>query len=119
MSEQWIDIMLYAAYILLGVAAVSAVFMNLFNSLKNPKSLIKSGIGIVLLVVIFFIGYSSAPAELDRLAVVAFEANDMDPSADSTIGVYKFVGGAMTTTLVLIIVALAGLVYSSIARIVK
>lgn len=119
MSEQWIDIMLYAAYILLIVAAVAAVFMNLFNSLKNPKSLIKSGIGIVALVVIFFIGYSIAPAELDRLAVVAFEANEMDPEAASTISVYKFVGGAMTTTLVLIVLALAGLVYSSIARIVK
>ena len=93
--------------------------MNLFNSLKNPKSLIKSGIGIVALIVIFFIGYSIAPAELDRLAVVAFEANDMHPEAASTISVYKFVGGAMTTTLVLIVLALAGLVYSSIARIVK
>jgi glucokinase len=119
MSEQWIDIMLYAAYILLGVAALAAVFMNLYNSLKSPKSLIKSGIGIVALVVIFFIGYSMAPSELDRLAVVAFEANEMDPMADSTVNVYKLVGGAMTTTLVLLVLALAGLLYSSIARIVK
>jgi len=119
MSEQWIDIMLYAAYILLGVAAVSAVFMNLFNSLKNPKSLIKSGIGIVALVVIFFIGYSMAPAELDRLAVTAFEANEMDPNAASTVQVFRLVGGAMTTTLVLLVLALVGLVYSSVARVVK
>ena len=119
MSEQWIDIMLYGAYLLLAVAAVSAVFMNLANSLKNPKSLIKSGIGIVVLGLIFFIGYSSAPAELDRLAVVAFEANDMDPQAASTLQVYRLVGGAMTTTLVLIVLAVVGLIYSSVARIFK
>jgi len=119
MSEQWIDIMLYAAYILLGVAAVSAVFMNLFNSLKNPKSLIKSGIGIVVLGLIFFIGYSMAPAELDRLAVVAFEANEMDPQAAGTLQVYRLVGGAMTTTLVLIVIAVVGLIYSSVARVLK
>ena len=60
MNEQLIDIALYAAYVLVIVAIVAAVFMNLFNSLKNPKSLIKSGIGIVAWIVIFFIGYSIA-----------------------------------------------------------
>ena len=54
-QEQWIDIGLYAAYILMGVAAVAAIVMNLVNSLGNPKSLLKSGIGIVLLGLIFFI----------------------------------------------------------------
>jgi len=111
--------MLYGSYILLAVAAVAAVFMNLFNSLKNPKSLIKSGIGIVVLVIIFFIGYSSAPAELDRTAVMAFEANEMDPESANTVQVYKLVGGAMTTTLVLIVIAVVGLIYSSVARIVR
>lgn len=119
MSEQWIDIMLYAAYILLGVAAVSAVFMNLANSLKDPKSLIKSGIGIVVLGAIFLIGYQMAPAELDRLAVTAFEANEMDPKEESTVQVFRLVGGAMTTTLVLIVIAVVGLIYSSVARLIK
>jgi len=32
---------------------------------------------------------------------------------------YKLVGGAMTTTLILVVVALLGLVYSSVARIVR
>lgn len=119
MSDQWIDIALYAAYILIGVALVSAVFMNLFNSLKDPKSLIKSGVGIVVLVAIFFIGYSIAPAELDRLAVTAFEANKMDPNEAGTVQVYRLVGGAMTTTLVLLVLAVVGLVYSSVARVFK
>ncbi|MCO6357639.1 hypothetical protein [Roseivirga pacifica] len=119
MSEQWIDIGLYAAYALIIVAAAAAIIMNLINSLNNPKSLIKSAAGVILLVVIFFIGYSMAPAELDSLATTAFEANKMDPTADSTIQVYRLVGGAMTTTLVLLVLAVVGLIYSSVARIIK
>lgn len=119
MSEQWIDIGLYAAYALIIVAAASAIIMNLVNSLKNPKTLVKSAAGVVVLVIIFFIGYSSAPAELGSTTMAAFESANMDPTAESTVNVYKFVGGAMTTTLVLIIIAVVGLVYSSISRIVK
>ena len=93
--------------------------MNLLNSLGNPKSLIKSGIGIVVLGLIFFIGYSMAPAEIDLVSQRAFEANKVDPSAASTLTTYRLIGGAMTTTLVLLVVAVVGLVYSSIARVVR
>lgn len=119
MSDQLVDIGLYASYILLGIAAVAAIVMNLLNSLSNPKSLVKSGIGVLALVAIFFIGYSIAPAELDALAIRAFEAADMDPTADSTKNAYKLVGGAMTTTLALIVVAAVGLIYSSVARLIN
>ena len=118
-QEQWVDIGLYASYILLGVAAVAAIVMNLVNSLNNPKSLLKSGVGIVLLVVIFFIGYSIAPAEFGPSTAKALESASMDPTSDSAVTVYRLVGGAMTTTLALVIIAIVGLVYSSVARIVR
>ncbi|MEC7752531.1 hypothetical protein [Roseivirga sp. UBA1976] len=118
-QEQWIDIGLYAAYILMGVAAVAAIVMNLVNSLGNPKSLLKSGIGIVLLGLIFFIGYSMAPAEFGASTAKAMEAAKMDPTSESAVTTYKLVGGAMTTTLVLVTIAVVGLIYSSIARIVR
>jgi hypothetical protein len=100
-QEQLIDLGLYASYILLGVAAV------------------KSGIGIVALAIVFLIGYSLAPTEIDLVSQRAFEANDVDPSAASTLTTYKLIGGAMTTTLVLIIVAVVGLIYSSVSRVFK
>ena len=118
-QEQWIDIGLYAAYILMGVAAVAAIVMNLVNSLGNPKSLLKSGIGIVLLGLIFFIGYSMAPAEFGASTASVMEAAKMDPTSESAVTTYKLVGGAMTTTLVLVTIAVVGLIYSSIARIVR
>lgn len=118
-QEQLVDLGLYAAYILLGVAAVAAIVMNLVNSFSNPKSLVKSGIGVVLLVVIFFIGYSMAPAEFGATTTKALESANMDPTSDQAVTVYRLVGGAMTTTLALVIIAIVGLIYSSIARIVR
>lgn len=118
-QEQWVDLGLYASYILLGVAALAAIVMNLVNSLNNPKSLLKSGIGIVLLVAIFFIGYSMAPGEFGASTAKALESANMDPTSESSVTVYRLVGGAMTTTLALIIIAVVGLIYSSVARIVK
>ncbi len=118
-QEQWIDIGLYGAFILIGVAAVAAIVMNLINAFGNPKSLIKSGIGVILLAVIFFIGYSTAPSEFGASTSKAIEAANMDPTSESAVTVYKLVGGAMTTTLALVIIAVVGLIYSSIAKIVR
>jgi hypothetical protein len=103
----------------LGVAVVAAIGMNFVNAFNNPKTLVKSGIGIVALTIVFFIGYSMAPTEIDMVSQRAFEANKVDPSAASTLTTYRLIGGAMTTTLILMIVAVVGLIYSSVARIFK
>lgn len=118
-QEQWIDIGLYGAFILIGVAIVAAVLMNLINAFGNPKTLIKGGIGVIVLALIFYIGYSIAPAEFGATTARAMEAASMDPTSDSSVTVYKLVGGALTTTLVLIVVAVVGLVLSSVARLVR
>jgi len=47
------------------------------------------------------------------------EASSIDPNSEAAGSMYKLVGGAMTTTLILVVVALLGLVYSSVARIVR
>ncbi|MBO3698509.1 hypothetical protein [Roseivirga sp. E12] len=118
-QEQWIDIGLYGAIILIIVATLAAIGMNLVNAFSNPKSLVKGGIGIGVLAIIFLIGYSTAPAEFGASTAKALEASSFDPSSDAAVSTYKLVGGAMTTTLVLLVVALVGLVYSSVARIVR
>ena len=118
-QEQLIDIGLILSYVLVGLAAAAAIIMNLINSLGNPKSLIKSAAGVVLLVVIFFIGYSMAPSEFNMTTAAAMEAANIDPTTESAGSTYKIIGGAMTTTLALIIIAVVGLIYSSVARIVS
>lgn len=118
-QEQWIDIGLYGSYILIVVAAVAAIVMNFVNSLGNPKSLVKSVIGVVVLGLLFIIGYSMAPAEFGASTARAMEATKIDPTSEGAVTTYRLVGGAMTTTLALIVIALVGLVYSSIARLVR
>lgn len=118
-QDQLINIGLYGAFALIVLAAGAAIIMNLVNSISNPKVLVKSGIGIAVLVLIFFIGYSVAPAEFDSTTRAAFEAAEIDPDAASTAVLYKRVGGAMTTTLILFVIAVVGLVYSTVARIIR
>lgn len=116
-QEQWIDIGLYGAFILIAVAALAAIGMNIANSISNPKTLVKGGIGIAVLLIVFFIGYSMAPSEFGAATAKAMEASKIDDDvAGST---YKLVGGAMTTTLVLIVIAVVGLIYSTVSRIIS
>ena len=118
-QEQWIDIGLYGSMILIGIAIVAAIGMNIVNAISNPKTLIKGAAGIGLLAILFLIGYSTAPAEFGAATAKAMEASSIDPTAEGAGNVYKLVGGAMTTTLILIVIAVVGLVYSSISRIIS
>lgn len=118
-QEQWIDIGLYGSMILIVIAIVAAVGMNIVNAIGNPKTLIKGGAGIVLLAILFLIGYSLAPTEFGVTTAKALEASSIDPTSDNAANVYKLVGGAMTTTLILVVIAVVGLIYSSISRIIS
>ena len=115
-QEQWVDLGLYAGYILLGIALVAAVVMNLINTLKDPRSLIKSAIGIGALAIIYFISLSIAPSEFGASTTLAFDNINVDPTSEEAAVTYKRVGAAMTTTFILIVLAVVGLVYSSVAR---
>jgi len=117
-QDQWINLGLYAGYILVAVAFVTAIVMNLINALNDPKTLLKSAIGIGVLGVVFLIGYSMAPDVLDSAARLAFENAKIDLEADSTLQTFKLVGGALTTTFVLVVIAVVGLVYSSISKLI-
>lgn len=117
-QDQWINLGLYASYILVGVAFVTAIVMNFVNALDDPKTLVKSAIGIGVLGIVFLIGYSMGPDVIDSASRLAFENADIDLKADSTLQTFKLIGGAMTTTIVLIVIAFVGLVYSSISKLI-
>lgn len=118
-SDQLINIGLYGGFALIVIATVAAIGMNLFSAISNPKVLIKAGIGVGALVIIFFISYSVAPSTFDNISREAFILAEIDVDAASTGETYKMVGGAMTTTLVLFVLAVVGLMYSSIAKIIS
>ena len=98
-----IDLGLIAGYVLVGLCALAAVVMPLIQSLSDPKSLVKSGIGVGALLVIFLITYAMADGN----------------SEGTTSGTSKMVGAGLLTMYVFVFLALAGIVYTEISKLIK
>jgi hypothetical protein len=106
---EFIDIGLYVSYGLLLIAAIAAIILPLINSFSNPKSLVKSGIGIAVIVILFVIGYiiadSGVTTKYTTLGVGEGES--------------KFVGGALLTMYMLFIIAIVGIVITELNKAIK
>ena len=105
------DIMLYVSYLLVGIGTVVSVLLPLIKSLDDPKSLMKSGLGVVAVLALFFICYSISSNEV----LPKFEGEPFN----LTPGMSQMVGGLMFTTYVLTIVAIAGIVITEINKALK
>lgn len=105
-----IDIILYIAYALTILAAAAAIIFPLINSIGNPATLIKSGVGLVALVIVFVIGWAVAGD-----AFTEYQAKEFDMNASLS----KMVGGILITMYLLTGVALVGIVYTEVSKILK
>ncbi|SIO13878.1 hypothetical protein [Algoriphagus halophilus] len=105
------DILLYGSYLLIAIGAFASIVMPLINSLNDPKSLLKTVVGIVGILVLFFIAYSVSSDEV----LPKFEAEPFNLTADGS----KLVGGMLITTYVLAIAALAGIVVTELNKAIK
>ena len=100
---------LYFGYFLLGIALISSIVLPLMNALKNPGVLVKAGIGIGALVVVFVIAYAISSDELSPIAVA------QGVSAGSA----KAIGAGMIVFYMALIGSAIGLVYSEISKAFK
>jgi uncharacterized membrane protein YvlD (DUF360 family) len=98
-----IDIGLIGSYILIVLCALAAIIIPLIQSFSDPKSLIKSGLATVVMVVVFFICYALADGNAE--------------GTDETTS--KYVGAGILTTYVFFFVAIGGIVYSEISKMLK
>lgn len=106
-----IDIFLYASYALIIIGIIMAIGMPLINSLDNPRSLIKTVGGVVVLAIIFFITYSIADGDvLPKFAGEPFNITETSS---------KVVGGILLTTYILFAIAFVGIVVTEITKAVK
>jgi hypothetical protein len=105
----WIDILLYVGYGLILVAVGSAIVFPLIQGVQNPKSLVKSLIGVGALVVLFILGYA-----LSSSAVTTTWA-----AKGITEGVSKLVGAGLIMFYIVLIVAALGLIYSEVSKAFK
>lgn len=107
--EEIVNIGLIAAYVLVVLGGASAILMPLYNAKNNPKGLIYGGIGIGALLIFFLIGYGIAGNEVT--------ANYIKYGVDA--GSSKMVGGALICMYILTIIAIVGIVYTELSKIIK
>ena len=100
---------LYLTYIIFGVAVISTIVFPLINTIKNPSNLAKSGIGIGVLVVVFFISYVLADSELSAIGKALGE----------TEASVKWIGAGLIMFYIALFGAIIGLIYSEISKALK
>ncbi|MEM6297631.1 MAG: hypothetical protein AAF740_02975 [Bacteroidota bacterium] len=99
---------IYITYVLFAIAAIVAIAAPLVTSLiNNPKSLIPGAIGVAILGILFFIcvALETAPDEVQIIA-----GQEITPS------ISKNVGGSIRMMIVLLIIGVAGLVFTEVSK---
>ncbi|MCH7513245.1 MAG: hypothetical protein IH947_04775 [Bacteroidetes bacterium] len=105
-----VQIGLIFTYILLTVGVLAAIIMPLFQAITtDPKSLLKSAMGLGVIVVIYFIGYALAGDEVT--------AKYSEFGVDASIS--KMVGGILNTMYILMFGALAGILFTEVHKVTR
>ena len=107
--EAVINIGLYISYVLLGIAILSAIVLPLINSLDDTSALIRAGIGVGIIIVLYFISW----------AISGNEVIDAYIKWDIGEGISKAIGGALIMMYMLFLVAIAGIIYTEISKAIK
>lgn len=113
------DFGLWASIILSIAASVSLVFFGIYHVVTDIKGSGKGLLGLLGLVAIYVIAYVLAPGEAGSAQL----QNSIDKFAESgngviTAGNLKFIGGSITTSLILVGVAVVAMI-SSVVNIFK
>ena len=105
------DIVLYISYALVGIGTVFSILLPLIKSLDDPKSLLKTGLGVVAILVLFFISFSISTNEV----LPKFEGEPFNLTAEMS----QLVGGVLITTYILTIGTVAGILITELSKAVK
>jgi len=105
------DIMLYATYLLAVVGTILSIAMPLLKSLDDPKGLLKSGLGVLGLAVLFFICYFLSGNEV----LPNFEGAPFN----LTPGLSQLIGGMLVMTYVLSLITIAAILVTELTKAVK
>lgn len=100
---------LYLAYAMFFIGLIAAVVMPIINSLGDPKSMMKAGIGIGAAIVVYLIGYMLSGNEVTEV----YAQFGVDESSSQTIG------GGIIMIYLLAFIAIGGIIFGEISRIIK
>ena len=107
MEQLIVNIGIIVAYVLVVIGVVTAVVFPLINALSEPKLLIKSGIGILAVLVVFGLGYALADSTLTAKFI---------QSGVETGNLSRMIGGSLTMVYLLMGVAIIGIVYTELVK---
>ena len=102
-------LLLYWTYLLIAIAAVSAVVFPVLFMIRNPKGIKKALVGIGAMVLVFLIAYLIASDEV----LPKYEKYGVDPSTS------KQVGMGLIATYLFGLGAIGAIIYSAVSRIFK
>ena len=103
------DIFLYLGYTLVIIAAVAAIVLPLINALGNPQSLLKSGLGVLAIVALYFIAYAFSGSEVTQ----QYSKYEVGPELS------KIVGGTLIMAYLLLGFAIVGIAFTEVNKIFK
>ena len=104
-----LDVGLYVLYVLLFIAVAAAIIFPLINSISNPSGLLKSGIGVIVMLVLFGIAYAVSDSTLPRSAI----------SAGLSETSVKLIGAGLIMFYIVLVLAVLALIYSEISKALK
>ncbi len=106
-----LDMFMYWAYILLGIATAAAIIFPLIKMFTQPKEAVKTLISIGIVAVVVFIAYALADDTV--LNLPGYEGKDNVP------GTLKFAGTLLNTAYLLITIAIGSILYDGISKVFK
>ena len=104
-----IDAGLYLCYLLLFLAIGATVILPLINAIKAPGTLVKSGISVAGLVVVFLIAYSISGSEVTSQYAMLGVGE----------GSSKLIGAGLIMFYITFFIAIIGLIFSEINKAFK
>lgn len=105
------DIGLYVGYFLVIIGIIAAVLLPLINSLSDPKSLVRSGLALLALLVVFGIAY--AMSDNDVAARFVGDPFNITP------GLSQIIGGLLISTYFLFVIALVSIFIGELYKAVR
>lgn len=104
-----VDIGLYVTYVLVLLAAAATIVFPIIQAIDNPSGLLKSGIGILAILVVFGAAYLISGSEVTAV----YEKYDITPATS------KLVGGGLISLYLLGLIAFGSIVYSEVSKMLK
>ena len=105
-----ISIGLYISYLLLFLAAITAVVFPLLDSIKNPKEIAKSGISVVGLLVLFIVSYLLSGSEITAKYMIGGVTTEFNS---------KMIGAGLIMFYFVLFLSIAAMIYSEISKALK